>query len=55
MKLIPNIGPASRIIYIILGLSLVLLALWAPFLSAPLAVIVFVLGAAGVVEGAIGF
>lgn len=55
MSLIPNIGPATRVSYVVSGLALVALALWAPFLSRPLAVIVGLLGAAGVVEGLIGF
>ena len=55
MSLIPNIGPGTRAAYLVSGLALVGLALWAPFLSRTLALIVGALGAVGVVEGIIGF
>ena len=55
MSLIPNIGPGTRAAYVVSGLALVGLALWAPFLSRTLALIVGALGAVGVVEGIIGF
>lgn len=55
MSLIPNIGRATRLSYIVSGLAFIALALWAPFLSKPVAVVVGLLGAVGVVEGIIGF
>ena len=55
MSLIPNIGPGTRAAYVVSGLALVGLALWAPWLSGPLGVIVGLLGAVGVVEGILGF
>jgi hypothetical protein len=55
MSLSPNIGPGTRIAYVVSGLALVGLAVWAPFLSTALSIVVGVLGAATVVEGAVGF
>lgn len=55
MALLPNIGRGTRVLYVVLGLGLVGLGIWAPFLSRTLALIVGVLGAVSVVEGIIGF
>ena len=55
MALIPNIGPGTRVLYVVLGLGLMAIAVWAPFLSRTLALIVGALGAVSVVEGIIGF
>ncbi len=55
MKLVPNLGPAMRVLYVGAGVLLVAMAFWAPFSSRLLAVIVGLLGVAAVVEGAIGF
>ena len=55
MKLIPNIGPARRLLYVLAGLGMLALALLAPFLKRPWPVVLGVFGAAAFVEGAIGF
>lgn len=55
MALIPNIGLGTRVLYVVLGLGMVGLAIWAPFLSRTLSLIVGALGAVSVVEGVIGF
>ena len=55
MNLTPNIGPQTRVAYVVFGVVLIGLAWVAPFLSSRLAVIVGALGALIIVEGAIGF
>ena len=55
MKLIPNIGPKTRIAYVVIGAGLVALSLLAPFLDRGQSVMVGVVGAATIVSGAVGF
>ena len=55
MKLIPNIGPTTRIAYVVTGLVLIAAAVFAPFSSRAVAVVVGLLGLVPIVEGAIGF
>lgn len=55
MKLIPNIGPTTRIAYVVTGLVLIAAGVFAPFSSRTLAWGVGLVGIVPIVEGAIGF
>lgn len=55
MKLTPNIGPKTRLVYVVFGAGLVALSFLAPFLDRRESVMVGVLGAATIVSGALGF
>ncbi|MFQ5664462.1 MAG: hypothetical protein ACE5HL_11600 [Terriglobia bacterium] len=55
MKLVPNIGPITRVSYVVFGVVLIGLALWAPYLDTTWSAIVGVVGAIGIAEGAVGF
>lgn len=55
MKITPNIGSTARFLYVLAGVVLIGLALLGPFPSAAWAVIVGLLGAITVFEGAVGF
>ena len=54
MKLFPNIGPLTRLLYVLMGLGLIAAAVWAPSLDRPWPVIVGALGAVVMLEGAAG-
>ena len=55
MNLIRNLGPATRVSYVVFGLVMVGLAVWLPYLSGLWAVVVGLLGTVVVAEGAVGF
>lgn len=55
MRLVPNLGPAMRVVYVLVGLGLIALALLAPFLHRPWPLITALVGAVIVAEGAAGF
>ena len=55
MKLIPNIGPMTRITYVVTGVVLIAAGVFAPFSSRTLAWVVGLLGIVPLIEGAIGF
>lgn len=55
MIIVPNMKPAQRIAYVILGASAVVAALFAPQLRGAEALIIGVAGAATVVSGGVGF
>ncbi len=55
MKLIPNLGPAARLLYVVIGAGLVALAVLAPFLRGPWPLVAGLAGAVIMAEGAAGF
>ncbi|MBI2956006.1 MAG: DUF2892 domain-containing protein [Acidobacteria bacterium] len=55
MSLVPNIGPLTRVAYVVIGLGLILAAWMGPFSGRTLPLIVGALGVVSIVEGAIGF
>lgn len=55
MKLTPNLSPAMRVVYVLLGIGLIAVPLLTNLLEKPLPLVVGLLGAASIVEGAGGF
>jgi len=55
MALAPNIGPATRVLYVLVGIGFIALGLWAPWLRSPWTWVMAVLGVVVIIEGAVGF
>lgn len=55
MKLTPNIGPATRIAYVVMGGVLLIAGVTSPYFTGTLAWVLGAFGAIVILEGAIGF
>jgi len=51
----PNLGNATRVLYVLVGVGFIAMGLWAPWLRAPWNVVMDTLGVIVIVEGALGF
>lgn len=55
MSLVRNLGPVTRVGFVLCGAALIVAAFWAPALSVALALLAGAVGLIVVVEGAVGF